>query len=118
MRRWDRLLDLYMEEYRARRVNAATMECTKCGRRERNVLDGFTLKHPMPRIAPKSLSLEEAERLVQAISATEPATRRGRPVVLRLYGCGLRIEGSVRRIWLRSNRERHELLVLPHQGRQ
>ena len=34
-------------------------------RSERNVLDGFTLKHALPRRPPRSLTLEEAEKLVR-----------------------------------------------------
>lgn len=88
----------------------------RSGRSERNVLDGFALKHAMPRIAPKSLTLEEAERLVRATSATEPAARRDRLVVLLLYGCGLRTEELCFLDVAQINRERHELLVLRAKG--
>lgn len=88
----------------------------RSGGSERNVLDGFTLKHALPRVAPKSLSLEEAERLVRATSATEPTARRDRLVVLLLYGCGLRTDELC---WLdvaQINRERRELIVLHAKG--
>jgi integrase/recombinase XerD len=62
----------------------------RSGRAERNVLDGFSLLHTVPRMAPKSLNLEEAERLVQATTALGPAARRDRLIILLLYGCGLR----------------------------
>jgi hypothetical protein len=41
----------------------------RSGRTERNVLDGFNLQHTVPRAEPRSLSLEEAERLVKATEA-------------------------------------------------
>jgi site-specific recombinase XerC len=41
----------------------------RSGRAERNVLDGFSLQHTQRRTEPKSLTLEEAERLVQATAA-------------------------------------------------
>jgi site-specific recombinase XerD len=88
----------------------------RSGRSDRNVLDGFTLKHSMPRIPPRSLTLEEAARLVQATSATELATRRDRLVVLLLYGCGLRTEELCALDVAQINRERHELLVLRTKG--
>ena len=62
----------------------------RSGRAERNVLDGFSLQHTLRRTAPKSLNLEEAERLVQATNVAGPTARRDRLIVLLLYGCGLR----------------------------
>lgn len=88
----------------------------RSGRSERNVLDGFTLKHAMPRIAPSSLTLEEAEKLVRATSTADATARRDRLVVLLLYGCGLRTDELC---WLdvaQINRERHELIVLHAKG--
>lgn len=88
----------------------------RSGRSERNVLDGFTLKHAMPRIAPSSLTLEEAEKLVRATSAADATARRDRLVVLLLYGCGLRTDELC---WLdvgQINRERRELIVLHAKG--
>jgi site-specific recombinase XerD len=88
----------------------------RSGRSERNVLDGFTLKHAMPRIAPSSLTLDEAEKLVQATSATGPTARRDRLVVLMLYGCGLRTDELSTLDVADINRERHELIVLHAKG--
>ncbi|HVH89097.1 MAG TPA: tyrosine-type recombinase/integrase [Terriglobales bacterium] len=88
----------------------------RSGRSERNVLDGFTLKHALPRTAPSSLSLEEAEKLVKATSATGPSARRDRLVVLILYGCGLRTDELCALDVAGINRERHELLVLRAKG--
>ena len=62
----------------------------RSGRAERNVLDGFSLQHTLRRTVPKSLSLDEAERLVQATTAPGPTARRDRLIILLLYGCGLR----------------------------
>lgn len=88
----------------------------RSGRSERNVLDGFTLKHAMPRIAPSSLTLDEAERLVRATTGTEPTARRDRLVVLLLYGCGLRTDELCSLDVAQINRERHELIVLRAKG--
>jgi len=88
----------------------------RSGRSERNVLDGFTLKHALPRIAPSSLTLDEAEKLVQATSATDPTARRDRLVVLLLYGCGLRTDELCTVDVAQINRERHELTVLHGKG--
>jgi integrase/recombinase XerD len=88
----------------------------RSGRSQRNVLDGFTLKHALPRTPPSSLTLDEAEKLVQATSAIETTSRRDRLVVLLLYGCGLRTDElcALDVAWI--NRERHELLVLRAKG--
>jgi len=88
----------------------------RSGRSERNVLDGFNLKHAMPRTEPKSLTLEEAEKLVQATSAIGPSARRDRLVVLLLYGCGLRTDELCSLDVAQINRERHELMVLRAKG--
>jgi site-specific recombinase XerD len=88
----------------------------RSGRSERNVLDGFTLKHALPRIAPSSLTLDEAEKLVQATATTGPAARRDRLVVLLLYGCGLRTDELCALDVAQINRERHELTVLHGKG--
>jgi site-specific recombinase XerD len=88
----------------------------RSGRNERNVLDGFTLKHALPRTPPSSLTLDEAEKLVRATSATGPTARRDRLVVLLLYGCGLRTDELCGLDVAEINRERHELLVLRAKG--
>lgn len=62
----------------------------RCGRSERNVLDGFTLQDCAPRQVPKALNLEEARRLVEACPSHSRIERRNRLVILLLYGCGLR----------------------------
>jgi len=62
----------------------------RSGRSDRNVLDGFSLQDSLTRVEPRSLTLEEAERLVRACPRQTPAQRRNRLIVLLLYGCGLR----------------------------
>ena len=84
----------------------------RSGRRERNVLDGFNLQHKRRREEPRSLSLEEAERLVRATEAPGPSARRDRLIVLLLYGCGLRTHELCALDVAHVNRERRELLVL------
>jgi site-specific recombinase XerD len=88
----------------------------RSGRTERNVLDGFSLQHTIRRTPPKSLTLEEAERLVEATALPGPAARRDRLVILLLYGCGLRTDELCALDVPHVNRERHELQVLKAKG--
>ena len=83
----------------------------RSGRTERNVLDGFSLQHTLRRTVPKSLSLEEAERLVRATTAPGATARRNRLMILLLYGCGLRTSELCSLDVADINRERHELTV-------
>lgn len=88
----------------------------RSGRAERNVLDGFSLQHTLRRTVPKSLNLQEAERLVHATNALGPTARRDRLIILLLYGCGLRTSELCALDVADINRERHELLVLKTKG--
>jgi integrase/recombinase XerD len=88
----------------------------RSGRSERNVLDGFSLQHTQRRTPPKSLSLEEAERLIAATVVPGPTARRDRLIVLLLYGCGLRTDELCALDVANVNRERQELLVLKAKG--
>jgi integrase/recombinase XerD len=81
----------------------------RSGRAERNVLDGFSLQHSLRRTVPKSLNLEEAERLVQATATA--TSRRDRLMILLLYGCGLRTGELCALDVADINRERQELVV-------
>jgi site-specific recombinase XerD len=62
----------------------------RSGRADRNVLDGFSLQDSLRPVEPRSLTLAEAERLVQACPRQTAGDRGARLVVLLLYGCGLR----------------------------
>lgn len=84
----------------------------RSGRTQRNVLDGFSVHHAVKRTAPRSLTLEEAERLVHATLTPGPTARRDRLVILLLYGCGLRTNELCALDVADINRERHELVVL------
>jgi site-specific recombinase XerD len=88
----------------------------RSGRSERNVLDGFTLKHSMSRTVPKHLTLEEAEKLVRATEVSGQGARRDRLIVLLLYGCGLRTHELCMLDVADVNRERRELIVLKAKG--
>jgi site-specific recombinase XerD len=88
----------------------------RSGRSQRNVLDGFSLQHTRRRTPPKSLSLEEAERLIAATAVPGPTARRDRLVILLLYGCGLRTDELCSLDFAHVNRERHELLVFKAKG--
>lgn len=88
----------------------------RSGRSQRNVLDGFNLAHSKPRTPPKSLTLEEAERLIEATAVKGPTARRDRLIILLLYGCGLRTDELCSLDVAQVNRERRELLVLKAKG--
>jgi integrase/recombinase XerD len=88
----------------------------RSGRAERNVLDGFSLQHTLKKTVPKSLTLEEAECLVQATAGAGPTARRDRLIVLLLYGCGLRTSELCALNVADINRERHELVVQKAKG--
>jgi integrase/recombinase XerD len=88
----------------------------RSGRAERNVLDGFSLQHRVPRKVPKSLNLDEAERLVRATTAPGPTARRDRLIIFLLYGCGLRTNELCALDVAHINRERRELVVLRAKG--
>lgn len=88
----------------------------RSGRAERNVLDGFRLQGTAPSSAPRSLTLEEAERLILACPDTSPIERRNRLIVLLLYGCGLRTAELCALDVTDVNRERRELHVLKAKG--
>lgn len=88
----------------------------RSGRTERNVLDGFSLQHTLRRTAPKHLTLDEAEQLVQATVVQGETARRDRMVILLLYGCGLRTSELCALDVGDINRERHELVVLKAKG--
>lgn len=62
----------------------------RSGRSERNVLDGFSLNDRVPRLAPKALTLDEAQSLLKACGRETIESRRSRLVILLLYGCGFR----------------------------
>jgi site-specific recombinase XerD len=88
----------------------------RSGRSHRNVLEGFNLAHTKPRTPPKSLTLEEAERLIEATAVPGPTARRDRLIILLLYGCGLRTDELCSLDVAHVNRERRELLVLKAKG--
>jgi site-specific recombinase XerD len=62
----------------------------RSGRSDRNVLDGLELRDEGGRREPRVLTLEEAQRLVEACPQASFAARQERLIVLVLYGCGLR----------------------------
>jgi site-specific recombinase XerD len=88
----------------------------RSGRSERNVLDGFQLQDASPRTPPRSLTLEEAQRLVESCPRGTAAQRRERLMILVLYGCGLRTHELCTLDVGDVHRERHELQVLHAKG--
>mgnify|MGYP001818810954 CR=1 FL=1 len=62
----------------------------RSGRCDRNVLDGFHLQDGEKRTPPRSLTLNEAQALIEACPRATAEQRRDRVMILMLYGCGLR----------------------------
>ena len=88
----------------------------RSGRADRNVLDGFSLQDSSRRVEPRSLTLDEAERLVRACPRQTAEDRRRRLVVLLLYGCGLRTAELAALDVCDVNVERQEILVRHGKG--
>lgn len=87
----------------------------RSGRSDRNVLDGLSLRGEARRV-PRVLTLEEAERLVEACSQESALSRRDRLIVLLLYGCGLRTSELCGLRVQDVDRERRELFVRQGKG--
>lgn len=83
----------------------------RSGRAVRNVLDGFSVLDDGFRREPRSLTVEEALRLVEACPAASAAERRERVMVLLLYGCGLRTSELCGLDIAHVDHERRELIV-------
>lgn len=62
----------------------------RSGRCDCNVLTGFHLKDSETRTPPRSLTLQEAQALIEACPRATVEQRRDRVIILLLYGCGLR----------------------------
>lgn len=62
----------------------------RSGRCDRNVLDGFSIEDGVVPAEPRSLTIEEAGRIVAVYERNDRQERRKRLIVLLLYGCGLR----------------------------
>ncbi|MGA7743950.1 MAG: tyrosine-type recombinase/integrase [Polyangia bacterium] len=88
----------------------------RSGRADRNVLDGFSLQDSSRRVEPRSLTLDEAERLVRACPRKTTEDRRRRLVVLLLYGCGLRTSELAALDVSDVNVERQEILIRHGKG--
>lgn len=88
----------------------------RSGRCDRNVLKGFHLKDGEKRTPPRSLTLAEAQALIEACPRETVEQRRDRVMILLLYGCGLRTHElcalNVRHISI----ERREVNVLTAKG--
>jgi site-specific recombinase XerD len=88
----------------------------RSGRADRNVLDGFSLQDNLRKSEPRSLTLEEAERLVHACPRQTAAQRRSRLIVLLLYGCGFRMSELCGLDIQDVNVERQEIFVKNGKG--
>lgn len=83
----------------------------RSGRAARNAFDGFSVHDATLVAEPRSLTVEEALRLVQACPAGTSAERRDRVMVLILYGCGVRTAELCGLDLAHVDRERQELVV-------
>ncbi len=88
----------------------------RSGRAERNVLDGFQLQDTSPTAVSRSLTIEEAQRLIVACPRTNRLERRNRVMILLLYGCGLRTFELCALDVGHVSLERRELSVLKAKG--
>jgi integrase/recombinase XerD len=88
----------------------------RCGRCDRNVLKGFYLKDGETRTPPRSLTLDEAQHLIEACARATTAQRRDRVIILLLYGCGLRTGELCGLNVQHVSTERRELNVLVAKG--
>jgi len=88
----------------------------RSGRSDRNVLDGFHLQDSEHRSPPRSLSIEEAKRLIEACPQASREQRRDRLILLLLYGCGLRTHELCALNVQHISVERRELSVLTGKG--
>lgn len=88
----------------------------RSGRADRNVLDGFYLQDARKRTPPKSLTLEEAQALIEACPRATPEQRRDRVIILLLYGCGLRTHELCALNVQHISVERREINVLTAKG--
>lgn len=88
----------------------------RSGRCDRNVLDGFHMQDSEKRTPPRSLTLPEAQALIEACPRATVEQRRDRAMILVLYGCGLRTHElcalNVQHICI----ERREINVLTAKG--
>ena len=88
----------------------------RSGRSDRNVLDGLELRDEERRQEPGVLTVEQAQRLVEACTQESFAARQARVIVLLLYGCGLRTAELCALRVQDVERERRELFVRAGKG--
>ena len=88
----------------------------RSGRCDRNVLDGFHLQDGEKRTPPRSLTLVEAQALIEACPRATAEQRRDRAMILVLYGCGLRTHELCALNVQHLSVERREVNVLTAKG--
>ncbi len=88
----------------------------RSGRCDRNVLDGFHLQDGEKREPPRSLTLPEAQALIEACPRATVEQRRDRAMILVLYGCGLRTHELCALNVQHISVERREVNVLTAKG--
>lgn len=88
----------------------------RSGRCDRNALDGFHLQDGAKRTPPRSLTLAEAQALIEACPRATVEQRRDRVMILTLYGCGLRTHELCALNVQHISVERREVNVLTAKG--
>ncbi len=88
----------------------------RSGRCDRNVLDGFYLQDSRKRTPPRSLTLAEAQALIEGCVRATAEQRRDRVMILMLYGCGLRTHELCALNVQHISVERREVNVLTAKG--
>jgi site-specific recombinase XerD len=88
----------------------------RCGKTDRNVLDGFQVQDGSDRVKPDVLTVDEAAQMVLCCLTETVADRRDRIVILLLYGCGLRT-GELCDLRIQdTNTEKKELFIRAAKG--
>jgi len=88
----------------------------RSGRCDRNALDGFHLQDGAKRTPPRSLTLAEAQALIEGCLRATAEQRRDRVMILVLYGCGLRTHELCALNVQHISVERREINVLTAKG--
>ncbi len=88
----------------------------RSGRCDRNVLDGFHLHDSEIRTPPRSLTISEAQALIESCPQATIEQRRDRVMILLLYGCGLRTHELCALNVQHISIERREINVLTAKG--
>lgn len=88
----------------------------RCGRADRNVLDGYFIQDADDRKPPDVLTIDHAKRLIESCSRKNKLERQKRTMILLLYGCGLRTMELCNLDISDVDKERQELFIRKGKG--